>query len=503
MFNKQIEEHKKALEKALGLQTENVEIPFEPSLPPDGRFYQKYLEGERRKLSKNPILQAAKPPTYSEMSNQLSVDQYVNNFNKIVYPKPYVPLPPEIPRRKVFDLTELNFGEAEKMWQSVVDRHRDIFGTSRNNSQTEVTEEEIPAEAEADTGAIAAVTSMFGSLMKSAETAMNAAWFASQQKMTMPTDPAIKKHVANIYGGERSKVRFTVKAVKATDVPAMDWLSSTSDPYLEIVLVRGVQGLSAGQLDSLPGLAPRKKSSIVFNTLNPVWNEPIELDSVEIIPVLADALLHISIWDHDAIMRNDAIGYCTMPLIDTLESSGICPFPLCPIQGSEPVSLHVGAFVKFELKSEGEVGLLKTSLVALQGFEKYKGSSDFRISVKLVEDDPLASSEYVVNSVSDEEVTNPFPILETGHANLTELPPLTQLFKFKRTKPLFIHLTVLGVGALQTRTRYAQLAMPVSMLEQIRGYRGHKLKLLKGNDDKQGIKKCKVYFAVSAELASE
>ena len=500
MFNKQIEEHKRALEQALGLKSENIEVPFDPALPPDGRFYEKHLEDERRKLSKNPVFLSgtSRPPSYLEMSKAVSVDQYINNFNKIVNPKPYVPLPPEIKKRVKPDLSVLNFGEADKLWKSVLDRQRDIRGGGEVKSLTQQPE---AAVVPASGGLVDSISSMFGSWANSAKSVMNPAWFASQQKMTMPTDPVIKKVIANIYGGESSKVKFTVKAVKATDVPAMDWLTGASDAYMEIVLVRGVQGLSAGQLDSLPALAPRQKSSIVYNTKNPVWNEPIELDSVDIIPVLADALLHISVWDHDTLMSDDPIGYCTMPLIDTLESSGICPFPLCPIQGSEPVSLHVGVFVKFELKSEGEVGLLKTTLFALQGFEKYKGEGNFRISVKLVEDDPLAPNDYVTNSVSDEEVTKTFSILDTGHANLTELPPLTQLFKFKRDKPLFIHLTVLSAGALQAKVRHAQLAMPVAMLEQIRGFRGHKLKLLRGNEDKDGIKKCKVFFAVSADLS--
>uniref|UniRef100_A0A3Q3XLB6 C2 domain-containing protein n=1 Tax=Mola mola TaxID=94237 RepID=A0A3Q3XLB6_MOLML len=86
--------------------------------------------------------------------------------------------------------------------------------------------------------------------------------------------------------------KLTVVILEAKNLKSMD-VGGSSDPYVKVQLA----------LDKRKW--KKRKTSIKKKTLNPYYNESFVFDvSFEQIQVN----LVISVWDHDAVTRNDAIG---------------------------------------------------------------------------------------------------------------------------------------------------------------------------------------------------
>ena len=543
-----IDSHRKELERVLFgesyLETQSDGNPFVPRinhaahrhhyaldrLPDDGRFYSAHLEHVRATLADNQAFNLNRPRTYHDIAAERSESiqevmqklvasggcpgNTLEDRPALLIPPNTLDGPPPSHLNRVAELSliakrKFNFGQAEKLLSSVLEKQKVLKDATDNVVQIgSKAKKQVPQEE--PTGVVTRVRDWLTSFLKGGQKALSASWYENQGSFIKPTDPEIKAAVASIYGGYSDRMRFIIQLYRATDVPGMDWLIGTSDPFVEVALVRGVAGISAGNLDALPLLCARKTSSTVYTSNNPQWNEMIELDSVDIVEVLADCVLHVSLWDYDTVGTNDAIGYCSMALIDSLEIGGVAPFPLCPIQGQKPIGMHAGVFVKFELRVQDNVGCLITQLIALQGMESLAGDESIRIEIKVVKGDPLAATSYDSSSVCNPDMCPRSVVQETGHVNLIKVKPFTQLFKREehnkkgKVKPedrLFVHLTVTGDGVLGNRTKHGQVAIPLSGLEELQGYKGKKLHALQGNPNADdALSKCRLYFSVASEL---
>lgn len=324
-------------------------------------------------------------------------------------------------------------------------------------------------------------------------------WFSSEQGLVVPTDPAIKGVIGSIYGGTNSSVSITVRVIEAIDVPAMDWIG-TSDPYISACIVRGVGGLSAGRLALLPTIGAIRSCTPKFNTLNPKWNETIQLDPADLLSVISDSVLHLSMWDKDILKTDDPIGFASLSLVDVLQVGGISPFPILPIQVTGSlIGPHAGIFVKIQLRMVQKVGVVSVTPIALQGFTRGWNGYSVRLDVKVTDSDPIASAFYMATGLSKPESTANATINETGHAvwpkNVT---PVTILFASgKKTKP-YLHIT-LKTDAMSGDA--GQVAVRIGLLEKLSGIAPMKLLALDGSPPAEKLNKCAMYCGVESELS--
>lgn len=335
--------------------------------------------------------------------------------------------------------------------------------------------------------------------LKSVGTIGVPSWFANEQGLVVPKDPEIQNALGSIYGGRRTNVMVTVRVIEAIDVPALDWTGS-SDPYISACIVRGVGGLSAGRLELLPTIGAIKSSAPKFATLNPKWNESIQLDSADLLSVISDSVLHLSMWDKDILKSDDPVGFTTMSLVDSLQVSGVSPFPILPIQISGSlIGPHAGIFVKIQLRMVQKVGVVSVTPIALQGFTRGWNGYSIRLDVKITESDPIASSSYVDGGLCRSESTVAVTVNDTGHALWPKSsPPVTILFTTpKKAKP-YLHLTLKTESVTGDA---GQVAVRIGLLEKLGGISPLKLSPLDGSPPSDKLNKCAMYCGVECELA--
>jgi hypothetical protein len=324
-------------------------------------------------------------------------------------------------------------------------------------------------------------------------------WFANEQSLVIPTDPEVRQRLGSIYGGLKTRVVVTVRVIEAIDVPALDWWG-TSDPYVSVCMVRGVGGISAGRLELLPTIGGLKSSSPKFATLNPSWNESIQLDPADLLSIISDSVLHISMWDKDVVKSDDPVGYATISLIDSLQASGISPYPILPIQITGTlIGPHAGVFVKVQLRMVDKVGCLSVTPIALQGFTRGWSGYSIKLEVKITKADPIASAFYVSDGLSRPETTTPAKINDTGHAVWpSSTSPVTILFSTpKHTKP-YLHITLKSDSNVSADA--GQIAVRIGMLERLGGISPMKLSSLDGSPDSKVLGKCSMYCGVDCDL---
>jgi hypothetical protein len=326
-------------------------------------------------------------------------------------------------------------------------------------------------------------------------------WFSAEQGLVPPTDPAIRAALGSIYGGTRSTVLVTVRVIEAIDVPALDWTGS-SDPYISACIVRGVGGLSAGRLELLPTIGAIKSCTPKFSTLNPKWNESILLDPADLLSVISDSVLHISMWDKDILKADDPVGYTSMSLVDALQVSGVSPFPILPVQiTGSLIGPHAGIFVKIQLRMIKKVGCVSVTPIALQGFTRgWKGYS-VRLDVKVTEADPIASQIYVSSGLCQSESTSTAEINETGHALWPKsVSPVTVLFTASKKAKPYLHITLKTDSVTGDA---GQVAVRIGLLEKLGGISTIKLSPLDGSPSEDKLNKCALYCGVECELGAD
>ena len=357
-----------------------------------------------------------------------------------------------------------------------------------------------PATAVPDTSFWSRVSTAWENIKKTASNPLPD-WFSNEASLVIPTSEEVRAVIGSIYGGNRTQVRISVRVIEAVDVPVSDWWG-TSDPYVCVALVRGVGGLTAGRLQLLPTIGPLKYSSTKFATLNPRWNETIQLDNADLLSVISDAVLHISLWDKDIVKADDPLGFGVVSLIDALQSSGISPYPILPIQISGTlIGPHAGVFVKISLRMVKKVGVVSITPIALQGFTKGWEGYAIRLEAKVTANDPIASAIYVSEGLCLAESTVAAKVNETGHAVWAkETSPVTLLFATpkKSSKP-FLHITLKSDGN-GPGSDAGQIAIRIGMLEKLNGIAGMKLQPLDGSPEPKILDKCSLYCGIECEL---
>jgi hypothetical protein len=323
-------------------------------------------------------------------------------------------------------------------------------------------------------------------------------WFSAEQGLVVPTDPEIRATLGSVYGGTKSAVIVSIRAIEAIDVPVLDW-TGASDPYISACIVRGVGGLSAGRLELLPTIGSVKSTTPKFATLNPKWNETIQLDKADLLSVISDSVLHVSMWDKDIIKADDPVGFTTFSLIDSLQLSGVSPFPLLPIQmiGSL-IGPHAGIFAKVQLRMVQSVGVVSVTPIALQGFTRGWKNYSIRVEIKVTESDPIASSTFMTTGLTKPETSPPVTVNETGHALWPKTTqPLTVLFSApKKSKP-YLHVTLKSDSVTGDA---GQVAIRIGLLERVGGISALKLMPLDGSPADDKLRKCSLYCGVECEL---
>lgn len=325
-------------------------------------------------------------------------------------------------------------------------------------------------------------------------------WFANEQSLVIPKDPEVRKVLGSIYGGTRTRVAVTARVIEAVGVPALDWWG-TSDPYVTVCLVRGVGGLSAGRLDLLPTMGGVKSTAPKFGTLDPKWNESVQLEPADLLSVISDSVLHISMWDKDVLVTDDPVGYTTVSLIDALQVGGVSPFPILPIQVTGSlIGPHAGVFVKIQLRMVNKVGCLSITPVALQGFTRGWEGYNIRLEVKITKSDPIASQFYVSEGgLSQPESTPSAKVNDTGHTVWpSNTNPVTILFSAPKHSKPYLHITLKSDGVVAVDP--GQIAIRIGMLERLQGIVGMKLSPLEGSPDSELLNKCSLYCGVECDL---
>ena len=108
-----------------------------------------------------------------------------------------------------------------------------------------------------------------------------------------------------IFGDLKKKQVLVVNVYRARQLKAMDsamFGKSSSDPYV-IIKFEG----------------HTKKTAIVMKDLNPNWNEKISIP-IDLEDLPKDSRLHISVWDYDAMSTDDMIGALTIPVSSSLRT---------------------------------------------------------------------------------------------------------------------------------------------------------------------------------------
>ena len=323
-------------------------------------------------------------------------------------------------------------------------------------------------------------------------------WFSNEQALVVPADAEVRAVLGSIYGGVKSRVIVSVRVIEAVDVPALDFWGS-SDPYVSACIVRGVGGLSAGRLDLLPTIGSVKSCTPKFATLNPKWSETVQLDPADLLSVISDSVLHLSMWDKDIVKSDDPVGFTTISLIDSLQASGVSPHPILPIQiTGSLIGPHAGVFCKIQLRMVQKVGCLSVTPVALQGFTRGWKNYAIRLEVKITDSDPIASQTYVSAGLCQPEQTPPATVNDTGHAVWPKTTsPVTVLFSApKKAKP-YLHITLKTDGVSGDA---GQIAIRIGMLERMHGVSALKLSPLDGSPKDDVLRKCSLYCGVECEL---
>lgn len=91
----------------------------------------------------------------------------------------------------------------------------------------------------------------------------------------------------------KSKGVLHVHVKNAKSLPNMDTIGYT-DGFVKMSL--------------LPNRVKRKKTSVVNDDLNPIWNEKFTFTNMSLDELSTQQVLELTVWDHDTLSSNDFIG---------------------------------------------------------------------------------------------------------------------------------------------------------------------------------------------------
>ncbi|XP_051114011.1 synaptotagmin-3-like isoform X2 [Andrographis paniculata] len=170
-----------------------------------------------------------------------------------------------------------------------------------------------------------------------------------------------------------------VKVVRAQSLLKMDFLG-TSDPYVKL-------SLTGEKLQW-------KKTTVVMNNLNPVWNEDFKL----IVKEPKIQVLQLLLFDWEKVGAHDYLGMQLIPL-DTLVPYEKKEFALALIHSMDPNDAH-------NKKSRGRITVELTFVPFLEDSKKFHASLNFRgdeNSPRLNEDITLSGTGLLLVTVIEAE----------------------------------------------------------------------------------------------------
>lgn len=108
-----------------------------------------------------------------------------------------------------------------------------------------------------------------------------------------------------------SRVRVTLFAGRS--LPAEDWNTGKSDPYVEVRVLSGDA--------HKPVKSEKQQSTTRPETLDPVWNgEHFQL--MDNLGATDSSWVRLKVWDRDHLAADDFIGMADMPLLEVQAASG-------------------------------------------------------------------------------------------------------------------------------------------------------------------------------------
>ncbi|RMC22839.1 hypothetical protein DUI87_00155 [Hirundo rustica rustica] len=100
----------------------------------------------------------------------------------------------------------------------------------------------------------------------------------------------------------------------------------------------------------------KKRTKVIKNNVNPVWNEGFEWD-LKGIPLDPDAELTVVVKDHETVGRNRFLGECRVPLRDVLGAPSLAASFQLPLLDSRKESTGVRARSQFGIGRSSQFGI--------------------------------------------------------------------------------------------------------------------------------------------------
>jgi Ca2+-dependent lipid-binding protein len=201
---------------------------------------------------------------------------------------------------------------------------------------------------------------------------------------------------------------LTLKVIRAVDLPAKDFISGTSDPYVKIML--------------LPEKGSKMSTSIKRRNLNPRWNEIFAFEGFSV-NKLMNRTLYMQVLDYDRFSRDDPIGEVCVPIgeLDLSVSQTLW-------RNLQPCKGHSGKLgeLLLSLCYQTNVGAITVEIIEARGLRAMdiNGYSDPYVKIwltfdgKKVEKKKTVIHQKTLNPVFNETFTFAVPYERIRHASL-------------------------------------------------------------------------------------
>lgn len=109
--------------------------------------------------------------------------------------------------------------------------------------------------------------------------------------------------------------RVTVKLIAGKSLPAEDWDTGKSDPYVEMRILSGSDAHK-------PVKSEKHTSTTRPETLDPVWEPNETFQLMDNMAATDSSWVRLKVWDKDHLAADDFIGMADLPLAEVRAASG-------------------------------------------------------------------------------------------------------------------------------------------------------------------------------------